>query len=61
MCVGKNCSAPSKLHTESSYRDRVTQIRCGKLKKLSADGNAEADGLKEPVLSKRNLYSFDYR
>jgi hypothetical protein len=41
------------LAPNSRYRDRVTPIRCGKLKKLSADGNAEADGLKEPVLSKR--------
>ena len=42
------------LPYNSRYRDRLTPIRCGKLKKLSADGNAQADGLKEPVLSKRN-------
>ncbi|MFT6301123.1 MAG: hypothetical protein ACI9XK_000095 [Granulosicoccus sp.] len=31
------------LVPNSRYRDRVTPIRCGKIKKLYADGNAEAE------------------
>ncbi|MFK7996781.1 MAG: hypothetical protein AB8B87_21775 [Granulosicoccus sp.] len=37
----------------SRYRDRVTPIRCGKLKKLSAQENAASRGLKAPILSMR--------
>ena len=42
------------LHAGVSVNTRecVTPIRCGKVKKLFADANAEADGLKEPVLIK---------
>lgn len=36
----------------SRYRDRVTPMRCGRLKKPSTDGFLQADGLKEPVMSK---------
>ena len=40
------CAVAGRHSVQSWYRYHVAPVRCGKFKKLSADGNAEANGLK---------------
>jgi len=45
------CGERGGLPYISRYRNRETPVRCGKVKNLTADGDAEADGLKESDLT----------